>query len=184
MRELRTARLILSPFRTDHRDDLHALWNDPQVRRYLWDDQAVSCDAVLEHIELSIRSFRERGYGHFTISTSEHATRTIGFTGLRYHTESDEVELYYALLPSYWGSGFATEAAGAVLRFGFEEAELCEIVAAADLPNSASFKVMERLGMTFLREGQPRNNPLKFYGMSRKSYIAGIAGAAEAGSSR
>ena len=175
MSELRTARLILRPFRTEHQDDLHALWNDPQVRRYLWDDQPVSRETVLEHIELSIQSFRERGFGHFTISPLEHPTRTIGFTGLRHHAESDEIELYYALLPSYWGQDLATEAAREVLRFGFQEVELSEIVAAADLPNAASFRVMERLGMTFAQEGRPRNNPLKFYSISRETFAAGAA---------
>ena len=43
-------------------------------------------------------------------------------------------------------------------------------LAAADLPNAASFRVMERLGMTSAREGRPRNNPLKFYSISPRDF--------------
>jgi RimJ/RimL family protein N-acetyltransferase len=60
--------------------------------------------------------------------------------------------VWYGLSPEHWGRGLATEAAEAMLRFGFEQRELEEIWAGADLDNAASFRVMERLGMTRVGE--------------------------------
>jgi RimJ/RimL family protein N-acetyltransferase len=62
------------------------------------------------------------------------------------------VELLYGLYQNFWGRGLATEAARAVLRFGFEEVGLEEILACADLDNPASVRVMERLGMSYAGE--------------------------------
>src|SRR5215831_6355955 len=59
--------------------------------------------------------------------------KLIGFGGLRQFTEdggvTSEVEILYGVAPERWGKGIATEAAGAVLRYGFEERELAHIYA-------------------------------------------------------
>src|SRR5262249_12966538 len=150
VREVRTARLRLRPFAPEHEPGLEALWNDPDVRRYLWDDEPVPSPLVREQIEASRRSFRERGFGHFAfwpLAAPADPASIAGFGGLRTIGADHEVELLYAVSPALGRRGLATEAAGAVLRFGFEEAGLAEILAGADPPNAASFRVMERLGI-------------------------------------
>jgi RimJ/RimL family protein N-acetyltransferase len=57
-----------------------------------------------------------------------------------------------------------------VLRFGFEEIGLAEIWAGADSPNAASFRVMERLGMSFARE--VGDKPVRYYRMRRETFTA------------
>ncbi len=56
-----------------------------------------------------------------------------------------EVELGYALVPSAWGQGYATEAGAGALNFAAEAAGLTEVVAFALKSNAPSFAVMERL---------------------------------------
>ncbi len=169
---IQTARLLLRPFREEDEAGLHRLWNDQLVRRYLWDGRPVPRHVVAKHIERSQRSFKEYGFGHFTISPTSAPTRTIGFAGLVPREKLGYVELYYGLLPSYWGKGLATEAARAVLQFGFEEIGLPQILAGSDPPNTSSFRVMARLGMTFVGERRVGKLPVKYYRIRREAFAA------------
>jgi ribosomal-protein-alanine N-acetyltransferase len=169
---IQTARLLLRPFRQEDEDGLHRLWNDPLVRRYLWDRRPVPREVVVKHIERSQRNFKEHGFGHFTISPTGAPMRMIGFVGLVPREKLGFVELYYGLLPSYWGKGMATEAARAVLQFGFEEIGLPEIVAGSDQPNTSSFRVMERLGMTFAGERRAGKLPVRYYRIRREAFAS------------
>ena len=149
---LSTARLRLVPFGPDDTDALHAQWNDPDVGRWLWDGEPVSRETVDEVIVGSESSFRERGYGFFTLRLLEAPAVVIGFAGLRTIGDTADVEVLYGLLPTHWGRGLATEAARAVLAWGFATVGLDAIAAGADPPNAASFAVMQRLGMPFWRD--------------------------------
>ncbi len=172
MLELRTPRLLLRPFRPEDEDALFGLWNDPDVRRYLWDDQAVSREVVREQIALSERDFRERGFGELVLSLAERPGEVIGFCGLRRIDEGADVEILYGLAREHWGRGLAMEAARAVLHFGFEQVGLEDIFAGADLDNAASIRVMERLGMSYDGERRvgPQALPAKYYRLRRRDF--------------
>ena len=64
--------------------------------------------------------------------------------------DAPDVEIAYHFLPSAWGKGYATEAAAAILAFGFENARLKEIIGSAYLDNVASWRVLEKVGMRFV----------------------------------
>jgi len=64
---------------------------------------------------------------------------------------TSEVGLFWALFPDRWGKGYATEAARAMVSYGFEELELARIVATTEHDNLRSIAVMRRLGMTIER---------------------------------
>lgn len=147
-------------------DTLHAFFNDAFVRRYLWDDRPVSRETVREVIAASLSSFDREGFGLFLAHLREGGA-FVGFTSLRRTEETGEVELLYGLWPAFSGQGLATEMARACLRFGFEEAGLDTIVASADAPNLASFRVMERLGMRFLRDAPIHGLPTRTYVLRR-----------------
>ena len=74
--------------------------------------------------------------------------QVIGQSGLRFVDEVGETEILYAYSRSSWGRGLATEAGRATLDFGFEQTPLQRIVAYAVPDNTASTRVMEKLGMT------------------------------------
>jgi ribosomal-protein-alanine N-acetyltransferase len=174
MTELRTARLLMRPFHTEDEEALFHLWNDPQVRRYLWDDQPVSREVVRQQIALSEQDFRQRGLGEFCLFLTEHPGALIGFCGLRGIDGGPEIEVLYGLRPEFWGRGLATEAAQAVLRFGFEQVGLSEIFAGADFDNAASLRCMERLGMTDAGERRvgPAALPARYYRIRRQDFAA------------
>jgi ribosomal-protein-alanine N-acetyltransferase len=73
----------------------------------------------------------------------------IGFCGFRFIEETKDVELMYGFLPAYWGCGLATEAARAVLDYGFAAGRFELVYGRTDALNQASARVLERLGMQF-----------------------------------
>jgi [ribosomal protein S5]-alanine N-acetyltransferase len=164
-RELATARLLLRAFAPADEATLLAQWNDAEVARYLFDGEAVSVEMVRRQIEASETGRAEGLPGLFTLALREAPGESIGFAGLRRFGER-RLEVLYALLPRYWGRGLATEAARAVLELGFAAGEP-EIWAGADPPNAASFRVMERLGMTFVEELTLGGRPARYYRISR-----------------
>ncbi len=160
---VRTPRLALRPFAASDLRTLHRQWNDREVRRYLFDDAPVPLAVVSGQIAASRALFRERGFGFFTI---RRGARTIGFAGLRPFGRPRRIELLYALRPAYWARGYATEASLAVLRLGFARG-LRTIWAGADPPNSASFRVMRRLGFRRVGRRVIGGRPAIYYRISR-----------------
>ena len=78
--------------------------------------------------------------------------RLIGSCGIRMETvDSRQANIGYELAPDYWGEGYATEAARAILAFGFGELRLHRIWARCVAENAASYRVLEKIGMR--REG-------------------------------
>ena len=138
LKTIETERLILRPYTEDDAPAFFALNSDPQVMRYVPDDLMVSVDQARETLRSHpIVDYRERGFGRWACvlkTTGEH----IGFCGLKYLSEIDDVDLGFRFIPSQWGKGFATEAALASIRYGFDELKLDHIVGLAELENRAS----------------------------------------------
>lgn len=145
---LETDRLVLRPYRHQDVDVLHALFVTPGVRRHLFDDQVMPREWVTVEIEDSLRSFRDRGCGQFTFRRRDD-DRPIGFGGYRDFHQPPELQLLYAIAEKFWNRGYASEAAAALICWGFEELGFERIVASADAPNAASLRVMEKCGMHF-----------------------------------
>ena len=87
--------------------------------------------------------------------------RLIGSCGLRRNPQEDQAaDLGYELNPDYWGQGYATAAARAMVNFGFQELGLQRIAAWCLADNAAAARVLARLG--FRRVGRlPRNEYFK-----------------------
>ena len=152
---IETARLKLRPVSMDDLDDLHRLWTDPAVREFFWDGEVISRERAEGAVREGIEAFDRRGFGLWVAEVGEDL---VGFCGLRPLDNAPGVEVLYGIAPSSWGDGFATEAALAMLRYGFEEAGLDRILGIADKQNAASRRVLEKIGMTFeeylLNEGR------------------------------
>jgi RimJ/RimL family protein N-acetyltransferase len=158
---LTTPRAILRPLGRADLAAVHALWTDPAVRRYLWDDVVITREQAAEALATSAQNFAARGFGLWGIALADGDT-LIGFCGAQV-ASGGEAELLYGLLGSAWGQGLATECAAAVLDHLFGPLGLPEAVALTDAPNGASVRVMERLGMTFERRGESHGLDTLFY---------------------
>jgi RimJ/RimL family protein N-acetyltransferase len=93
----------------------------------------------------------KHGFGDWAV-TGKANGQLIGHCGLNFVPEVGEVEVDYSLAKAYWGQGIATEAARASVRFGFETLRLERIIALADPQNIASWRVMEKVGLTYQKE--------------------------------
>jgi ribosomal-protein-alanine N-acetyltransferase len=141
---LTTERLVLRPVTAHDHDLLLAHWTLPEVRRFLFDGEALSAAEVTETIQDSARDFNQGGYGIWLIRDG---TGLVGTAGLR-PLEDLGLEIFYSLAPGSWGKGFATEAARAVVEHALGPLGLPEVLAEVDEGNAASVAVVRRLGMS------------------------------------
>ncbi|MFF1873054.1 GNAT family N-acetyltransferase [Kitasatospora herbaricolor] len=147
--ELRTPRLVLRSWRPSDMGPFAALNADPEVMARLPAplDRAAS-DALAGRIRAAIE---RDGWGWWAVELASTGS-FIGFTGLSRTTFeaafTPAVEVGWRLARAAWGHGYATEAAGAAVGFGFEVLGLREIVSFTVPGNLPSRAVMERLGMT------------------------------------
>jgi len=86
--------------------------------------------------------------------------KLVGAVGLTLSQKDNRAELGYWVGKPYWGQGYCTEAAGEILRYGFEVLELNRIQASHFSRNVASAKVMEKIGMKY--EGCLRSHVYKW----------------------
>jgi ribosomal-protein-alanine N-acetyltransferase len=146
--ELASSRLILRSWRPDDREPFAALNADPVVMEHFPAPLTNSeSDALADRIE---GDMQRRGWGLWAAEVRGVAT-FVGFIGLNptnfaaHFTPA--VEVGWRLDRPYWGFGYATEGATAVLDYGFATLELDEIVSFTSSGNERSRRVMERLGM-------------------------------------
>lgn len=167
---LHTARLTLRPWTLGDIDELHALWTRPEVRRYLWDDQTIT----RERAEATVHEFmapQEEGLGGWVVLDRSSGT-LVGFAAL-IRREPGDPELMYGLAPEWWGRGIATEAGRAVLAYAFSALNCERVTAATDVPNVASARVMERLGMRFTHRATLNGLDTVFYEVRREDFVTG-----------
>jgi ribosomal-protein-alanine N-acetyltransferase len=141
---LRTARLVLRPWRDADRAPFAALNADPEVMEHFPTVQtAAESDA---HVERIRGHFAREGFGLWAVETAD--APFIGFAGLARPAFMPEVvEIGWRLARPHWGHGYATEAALAAARHGFDQLGLAEIVAFVVPSNTRSQQVMTKLGM-------------------------------------
>lgn len=172
MTHIATERLRLRPLVKADVAALHRFYNDPEVRRYLWDNQQVSTETVEDIVDESQACFEQLGAGFFAIEMPDTPGEITGFCGYRRFDDGDQPELLYGILPEFWGQGFVTEAARAVLKHGFETCQMASVIAATDTPNQPSVRVLQRLGMFFHERREYHGLDTVFYSLAREEYGA------------
>ena len=166
---IETARLRLRPCRRDDIEVLHRIWTDPGVRKYVWDDQIIARSQAAEIVEASLTQFRHQGDGLWLMLSGQ-ADMAVGFCGFWPFHQPAQLELLYGLVPSHWNRGLATEAARALLRFGFEERGFPTISASTDAPNAASIRVLEKIGMRFHKRELSKGLDTAYYTIARNAF--------------
>ena len=147
---LDTERLILREYTDDDAPAFFELNSDPEVMRYVPDKAMESVEQAREILRNHpMIDYKERGFGRWACILKANG-KHIGFCGLKYLKEIDDIDLGFRFVPSQWGKGLATEAAVASIRYGFDELKLDHIVGFAELENRASIRVLEKVGMQFV----------------------------------
>jgi len=174
--ELSTPRLRLRRWRSADRAPFAAMNADPAVMEHFPARLTrAESDELMAQIEAG---FKERGYGLWALELAA-SGEFVGLTGLQVPSFeahfTPAVEIGWRLRRAAWGKGYATEAGRAALAFGFERAQLDEVVAFTSVANVRSRAVMRRLGMThdpaddFDHPGLEDGNPLRRHVLTRMS---------------
>lgn len=145
-----TTRLILRAMTVDDAADFFALNGNPIVMRYTHEPLLRSLKDARELLRC-YPDFDTHGFGRWGCVLKE-TRQLIGFCGLKYLADYDEVDIGYRLLPGFWGRGLATEASRACIQFGFETLRLKRILGLVLPENTASIRVLEKSGLTFRDE--------------------------------
>jgi RimJ/RimL family protein N-acetyltransferase len=147
--EIETDRLRLTPLSVGDLDSWHRqIFSDPKVTRYLPVRKPIPRDDAVERLASLVESWQTRGFGVWAVRDKA-SNRLAGHSGFVTPEAPDRIELIYALGRDWWGRGFATEAAAACLRHGFEDLHFKEITALAFPENEPSIRIMLRLGFIF-----------------------------------
>lgn len=168
---IETERLLLREILWDDKDDLFKLHTNPEVQLYTGEPVVESMEEIENAIRSRIDHYNNYGYGRWaTILKNE--MQFVGWAGLAYLPEFDEVDIGYRFLPEYWGSGIATEASHAILAYGFDRLNLEKIVAIAMKENKASIRVMEKVGMKFYKIApyEPNSEDAVWYRSDKDTY--------------
>jgi RimJ/RimL family protein N-acetyltransferase len=164
-----TERLVLRSF-TDHDSEaLHRIMNQEDVLRYFPNSKPPPLDVVDRLIGRQLQHWREHGYGWWAVELREEPG-LVGWNGLQYLPETDEVEVGYLLSREHWGRGLAAEGAREGLQCGFEELGLDEIVGIVHPDNVASQRVLEKLGMVRTAETEYFGMPVYRYAIEAAAY--------------
>ena len=146
-----TARLRHRSLNADDAERFYALNSDPEVMRHTCEEPPSSVAATREAIA-NYPDFDTYGFGRWGCVLKGQEDSIIGFCGLKFLPELDEVDVGYRFFPQFWGQGIATEACAASVQFGFEVLGLGRIIGLVRPENIASIRVLEKVGM--LNEGE------------------------------
>lgn len=157
---LQTQRLILRPFTLADAPLVQRLAGAREIAAMTLSIPYPYEDGMAEEwIKTHSAAFTEGINVNFAIVVCESGV-LCGSTGLGIDAENANAELGYWIGVPYWGKGYCTEAAKALVRYGFEVIGLHRIYAAHFPDNPASGRVMQKIGMSY--EGCRRQHILKW----------------------
>jgi ribosomal-protein-alanine N-acetyltransferase len=142
-----TERLVLSGWRRDQLPDLVRLHGDPVVAKYLrGHGQPWSMEEMQSSLDHWIDLFETRRLGKLRVTRKSDGV-LVGRCGFGVYGPDEEPEIGYSLFPQFWGNGYAFEAASGMRDWIFRETDAPRFTGMADVRNTASIKVLQRIGM-------------------------------------
>lgn len=171
--ELKTKRLNILEVSFAYLEEIHELHSLPETDQYntlgIPATIQVTENLLNEWLDLQKKVPRK---SHILCIRGIDNNQFIGLIGLTLGKMNYKIaEVWYKILPNFWGQGLTTEALDEILEFGFLALGLHRIEAGCAVENIASFKVLEKVGMT--REGRKRK-VLPIKGQWSDNYIYGI----------
>ena len=166
---LETDRLLLRNFTPDDAHLIYTLNLNPEVTRYTHDPvkDIAHAQQILEQVILP--QYALYNHGRWAVHVKPDLT-FIGWCGLKFVSRDEqsgrpenEIDLGYRFIKESWGNGYATEAAYACIKYGFEKLHLQRIIGRALPGNTASIRVLEKCGLNFLGEQVVDGFPAKTY---------------------
>jgi RimJ/RimL family protein N-acetyltransferase len=164
---LETERLRIVPWQADQVDELFSLHSDPLVARF-YDIAGApwSMEKCRERIDGWIADFEQHGLGKHRLESRADG-RLLGRAGFSLHARTGEPELGYGLFSQAWGKGYATEIALGLRDWFFATRPEDYFIAFAHRDNTASRRVLEKIGMQPTYAAIFADMPHQFYDLKR-----------------
>ncbi|WP_340113923.1 GNAT family N-acetyltransferase [Maribellus mangrovi] len=154
--ELESVRLLIKEIGWEDLEDIHNLNSLPEVDEYNTQGIPLDTEETKKNIRPAIEAQKEeKRKSYFWKIIRKDTGEFIGVAGLTLSLNRFKLgEIFYSIHPEFWGNGFATELAKALISAGFNHFKLHKVEAGVATENSRSIKVLEKAGMT--REGRRR----------------------------
>jgi RimJ/RimL family protein N-acetyltransferase len=161
--QIETQRLILREFQQEDLRELAPILANPQVMEFS-PTGVLSSSQTHAKIQGFVASYQKFGFGKWAVTLKESGA-LIGYCGIAIERieDRDEPEIGYRLDSRFWGQGLATEAAGGAITYGFEQFKFLYVLGIVEQANTASVRVLEKLGMRYQR-------PTLFHGRDMDIY--------------
>lgn len=147
---INTERLIIDEISWKDAEQVHAIHSIPEVDEFntlgLPKDLEETKNLIQPAIEDQLNDIRKQFAWIIKLKSSN---EIVGLCGMFLTADKFKIgEIYYKLIPDYWGNGYATEIAKALVNFGFNDLKLHRIEAGAAVENLKSLRALEKIGMT------------------------------------
>lgn len=142
-----TPRLLLRELQPTDAQSFYALNANPNVIRYTGNTAFATVEQAKEFLE-NYNDYQLNGYGRWAVILKD-SGQFIGWCGLKYDADTQQTDIGFRFFEEEWGKGYATESAEVCLQIGFDQFGLACIVGRAMKANSASIRVLEKLGLTY-----------------------------------
>jgi [ribosomal protein S5]-alanine N-acetyltransferase len=167
---LDTERLYLREFTLDDAQNFIDLNSNPNVVKYTGDGAIESIEKAKEILTTITFPQYENNLGRWAVHLKT-TDEFIGWCGLKYIGQLNEIDLGYRFFEKHWGKGYATESAKAVLAHGFKTMKLDVIVGRAAIENVNSVKVLQKIGMRFEKQDVEHGDRIYKYRLTRSQYL-------------
>ncbi|BAZ23192.1 GCN5-related N-acetyltransferase [Kalymmatonema gypsitolerans NIES-4073] len=168
--ELETQRLLLRGFREEDFDAYAEMCGDADVMRYLPEGKPLSRPESWRHMAIMLGHWQLRGYGMWAVEERS-SGEMIGRIGCWQSEGWPGFEIGWTLRRTYWGRGFATEAARAAMDFAFGKLQRSHVISLIRPQNYASRRVAEKLGEKLEGTMEIFGDEVVIYGMSREDWL-------------
>ncbi|MCK5640075.1 MAG: GNAT family N-acetyltransferase [Gammaproteobacteria bacterium] len=147
---LETERLILRPFIEQDFEHYYKFMSDNEATRYMnYSPLETTKEGARALFDTVLNAYTEDSSDLTLVIAQKMNNQFIGFCGLKKTNTSDTQEIYFTLLPKYWGKGYATEATTELINYTFNQTSIKHIIGYASPDNPLSWGVAERVGMKY-----------------------------------
>ncbi|RLD28448.1 MAG: GNAT family N-acetyltransferase [Bacteroidetes bacterium] len=172
-----TERLILREILPIDVEGMFELDSNPTVHKYIGNKPVKTKQQAVDVIQFIRKQYKERGIGRFT-TVEKFSGDFVGWSGLKLNLDKKEelngrrnfYDIGYRFIPRFWGKGYATESALAVLDYGFNELNIKTIFGAAEVDNMASNIVLQKIGLQFINEFHFEGVKANWYELKKEDY--------------
>lgn len=142
-----TSRLALREMTERDAQNAYLLNKDPEVLKYTGDKAFESVSEALDFLK-NYNHYKKYGFGRWAVCLKEN-NEFIGWCGLKFDAEKNEIDIGYRFFKKHWNKGYATESAQACMEWAFEVQKIECVVGRVMKQNLASIKVLKKIGLEF-----------------------------------